>query len=160
MTAVLYQVASIWPFYVFTAASTIVMLCGLTQQTCSNVTHTHTHIYIYIYIYVLLLMPSRNSLFIMIAVLPLYYAVCQPLQLSPCQEVHPQAATKLPLQPSNGELLCLPPLILVSSMGLSHPHKWVQLNVYWQLKQCLRCSQIIKERYLYSHHTRLHSKCM
>ena len=41
-TAVIYQAASIWPFKVFRAASTTVMLCGLTQQTCSNVTYICT----------------------------------------------------------------------------------------------------------------------
>ena len=39
--------------------------------------------------FVLLLIPSRNFSFIMIAVLPTHYAVRQPLQLSPCQKVHP-----------------------------------------------------------------------
>ena len=34
--------ASIWPFRVFTAASTIVMLRGPTQQTCSSVTYICT----------------------------------------------------------------------------------------------------------------------
>ena len=79
------------------------------------------------HIFVLFLIPSRNFSFIRIAVLPIHYAVCQPLQLSPCQQVHPQGVITLPLQqPSNVELLCLPrgrgPLILVPSMGLTHPH--------------------------------------
>ena len=76
--------------------------------------------------YILLLMPSRNFSFIRIAVLPIHYAVCQPLQLSPCQEVHPQAVITLPLgQPANIELLSPTrqgPLNLVSSMELTHPH--------------------------------------
>jgi len=86
-TAVIYQVASIRPFKAFTAASTIVMLCGLTK----------------------LLIPCRNFSFIMIAVLSIHYAVCQPLQVTPCQVVHPQGVIKLPLeQPSNIELLHIP----------------------------------------------------
>jgi hypothetical protein len=36
-----------------------------------------------LHIFVLLLIPSRNFSFIRIAVLPIHYAVCQPLQLSP-----------------------------------------------------------------------------
>jgi hypothetical protein len=99
-TAVIYHIASIWPFKVLTAASTIVMLlCGPTQQACLTVT----------YISVLLPIPSRNFSFIKIAVLPIHYAACQPLQLSPHQQVHPQVVVKLPLeQPSNVKLLCLP----------------------------------------------------
>ena len=58
-------------------------------------------------IFVLLLIPSRNFSFIRIAELPVHYAECQPLQLSPCQEVHPQRVIKRPLkQPSNVDLLC------------------------------------------------------
>jgi hypothetical protein len=42
-TAVIYQVASIWPFKVLTAASTVVMLLrGPTRQACSTVTHICT----------------------------------------------------------------------------------------------------------------------
>ena len=47
-----------------------------------------------LHILVLLLIPSRNFSFIRIAVLHIHYAVCQPLQLSPCQEVHPQGVIK------------------------------------------------------------------
>jgi hypothetical protein len=50
------------------------------------------------YCVALLLIPCRKFSFIRIAVLPLYYAVCQPLQLSPCQEIHPQGVIKLPLK--------------------------------------------------------------
>jgi len=39
----MYQVTSIWPFMVFTAASTsVIVLCGPTQQTRSNVTYICT----------------------------------------------------------------------------------------------------------------------
>ena len=79
------------------AASTIVMW------------YRHNRLAQMLHIFVLFLIPSRNFWFIRIAVLPIHYAVCQPLQLSPCQEVHPQGVIKLPLvQPSNAELLCLP----------------------------------------------------
>jgi len=61
------------------------------------------------HIFVLFLIPSRNFSFIRIAVLPIHYAACQPLWLSPCQEVHPHGVITLPMQqPSNVELLCLP----------------------------------------------------
>ncbi len=85
-------------FKLFTAASTTVMLCGLTQQNCSNVTYicTISHTILELLIY------QDSSITI-------HYAVCQPLQLSPCQEVHPQGVIELPLeQASNIELLCLP----------------------------------------------------
>ena len=62
-----------------------------------------------LHIFVLFLISSMDFSFIRIAVLPVHYAVCLPLQLSPCQEVHPQGIIKLPMeQPSNTELLRLP----------------------------------------------------
>ena len=80
-----------------------------------------------LHIFVLLLIPSRNFSFISIAVFPILYAVCQPFQLSPCQEVHPQEVIKTstgaafkhwaPLSPMRQG-----PLNLVSSMGLTHQH--------------------------------------
>ena len=76
------------------------------QHHCDVVSvHTTSQM---LHTFVLLLIPFRNFSFIRIAVLPIHYAVCQPLQLSPCQEVYPQAVIKLPLeQPSNVELLRL-----------------------------------------------------
>ena len=38
----MHQVTSTWPFKVFTTASCIVMVCGLTHQTCSNVAYICT----------------------------------------------------------------------------------------------------------------------
>ena len=79
------------------------------QHHCDNVVWTDTRLAQMLHIFVLLLIPSRNFSFIRIAALPIHYAVCQPLQLSPHQEVHPQGVIKLPLeQTSNIELLCLP----------------------------------------------------
>ena len=61
------------------------------------------------HIFIILLILSRNFSFIWTAVLPIHYALCQPLLLSRCLEVHQQGVIKLPLeQPSNIELLCLP----------------------------------------------------
>ena len=58
------------------------------QQHCDGVwTETPDLLKCYVYLYYLI--PSRNFSFIMIAVLPIHYAVRQPLQLSPCQKVHP-----------------------------------------------------------------------
>jgi hypothetical protein len=55
-----------------------------------------------LHIFVILLIPSKNFSLIRIAELPIHYAVYQPLQMSPCQKVHPQEVIKLPLeQPSN-----------------------------------------------------------
>ena len=77
------------------------------QHHCDVVSvHTTSQM---LHTFVLLLIPFRNFSFIRIAALPIFYAVCQPLQLSTCQEVHPQGVIKPPLeQPSNVQLLCLP----------------------------------------------------
>jgi hypothetical protein len=80
------------------------------QHHCDVVWNDTTDLLIWcIYISVLLLIPSRNFSFIRKAILPMHYAVCQPLQLSPCKGVQPQGVTQHPLeQPSNLELLSLP----------------------------------------------------
>ena len=150
-TAVKYQVASIWPFKVFTAANTIVMLCGMTQQTCSNIT----------YICTLLLIPFRNSSFIRIVVLPIHNAVCQPLQLSTCLDVHPQGVknlhwSSLPMlsfSVSQGQ----GPLILVYSMGLTHPHNsGFSVICYGIWNNVSYAPTSSRNALLYSHHVQLH----
>ena len=79
------------------------------QHHCDVWTDRHNRLAQMLHIFVILLIPSRNLSFIRIAELPIHYAVSQPLQLSPCQMVHPQGVIKLPLkQPSNVELLCFP----------------------------------------------------
>jgi len=71
-------------------------------------------------------LPSSNFSFIWIVVLTTHYAVCQPLQLSPCQQVHLQVVINL--QWSSLQTLSSSisheagSLILVSSMRLTHPH--------------------------------------
>ena len=115
-TAVIYQVASIRPFKVFTAANTIVMLCGLTQQTCSNVTDICTtsdtiqELLIY--------QDSRitHTLCCMSAI------TTQPLPEGPCTRSNKTSTGvafkhSAPLSPTRQA-----PLILVFSMQLTHPH--------------------------------------
>jgi len=123
-TAAVYQVASIWPFKVFTAAGTIVMLCGLTQQSCSNVTYICTGSNT---IYELLILQDSSITHTLCCISAI---TIEPLPRGPStrsNKTSAEAAFKrwAPLFPMRQD-----PLILVSSMGLAHPRN----SVFWQLK--------------------------
>ena len=125
----------------------------------------HSRLAQMLHIFVLLLIPMRNFSFIRTAVLPIHYAVCQPLLLSPCLEVHPQRVIKLPLeQPSNLELLCFPqgtvPRFWFLTRGWPTHITMGSTSHVPAADAMLQMLHIIREHSLYSHPVQLHSKCM